>query len=438
MIIDLTNEKISDQVYMKYHQIIHDVKEIMLRKAIPGGKIAISIRTSKDIYECIYFHRHKDEIIKLIEENQDIDLRNSYISGLNFNRWFKKENREILNIYASHSFIEGGLRIKNITIKGSEINFEYAYFSRRNINFIDSDLRHTTINFKGAVGNAGQIGFHYCRFKEGNRYFNFAKFDRCKILFRGTTFEEGLTTFYGAIFDEAIFLNCAFLSHISLEFKTIETLLLFNCTIMQSVILEKTYPKKISFLETKNFGQIFASEFKCILNAMYNNGWEKEYIINKRIKENRLDWNMSSQMRMLKENFKKIGFYEQEDEAYRAYMKYKALETNGGIISYVIRFFYGVFGLISGYGTRPFRLLLTSLVVVILCGFVFALNMDASSLFRQFFKGQYFSTITFLTIGYGDIHPPNALCAILAGLEGFIGLFLMSFFTVSVARKILR
>jgi len=66
------------------------------------------------------------------------------------------------------------------------------------------------------------------------------------------------------------------------------------------------------------------------------------------------------------------------------------------------------------------------------------LSMDASSLLRQFFKGQYFSTITFLTIDYGDIQPPNDICAIIASLEGFSGLFLMSFFTVSVARKTLR
>ena len=50
----------------------------------------------------------------------------------------------------------------------------------------------------------------------------------------------------------------------------------------------------------------------------------------------------------------------------------------------------------------------------------------------------YFSTITFLTIGYGDISPQNPLTALLAGIEGFFGLFLMSYFTVAIVRKTLR
>ena len=50
----------------------------------------------------------------------------------------------------------------------------------------------------------------------------------------------------------------------------------------------------------------------------------------------------------------------------------------------------------------------------------------------------YYSGITFLTIGYGDIHPANLLAKILSVIEGFLGIFLMSYFTVSFVRKLLR
>jgi hypothetical protein len=55
-----------------------------------------------------------------------------------------------------------------------------------------------------------------------------------------------------------------------------------------------------------------------------------------------------------------------------------------------------------------------------------------------FLKGLYFSATTFLTIGYGDIQPPTQTVAFAAGIEGFLGLFLMSYFTVAIVRKLLR
>ncbi|MCK5311801.1 MAG: hypothetical protein KAJ62_06810 [Desulfobacteraceae bacterium] len=43
-----------------------------------------------------------------------------------------------------------------------------------------------------------------------------------------------------------------------------------------------------------------------------------------------------------------------------------------------------------------------------------------------------------MTIGYGDIQPANFSGIILSGFEGFMGLFLMSYFTVTFVRKVLR
>ena len=52
-------------------------------------------------------------------------------------------------------------------------------------------------------------------------------------------------------------------------------------------------------------------------------------------------------------------------------------------------------------------------------------------------KSFYHSAITFLTIGYGDHYPYGAVRWV-SSLEGFFGLFLMSYFTVAFVRKVLR
>jgi len=52
-------------------------------------------------------------------------------------------------------------------------------------------------------------------------------------------------------------------------------------------------------------------------------------------------------------------------------------------------------------------------------------------------RGFYHSGITFLTIGYGDFYPMGAV-RWLSNVEGFVGVFLMSYFTVAFVRKILR
>jgi len=52
-------------------------------------------------------------------------------------------------------------------------------------------------------------------------------------------------------------------------------------------------------------------------------------------------------------------------------------------------------------------------------------------------KSFYHSAITFFTIGYGD-HYPVGHIRWLSAVEGWAGVFFMSYFTVAFVRKILR
>ena len=107
------------------------------------------------------------------------------------------------------------------------------------------------------------------------------------------------------------------------------------------------------------------------------------------------------------------------------------------------KIFNAAFGAISGYGTKISNILLSCFISVIAFGFVYlSAFANAADTTRAFLKAMYFSTITFLTIGYGDLSPMNTgftdLQTFCTGLEGFMGLLLMSMVTVVVVRKVLR
>ena len=143
---------------------------------------------------------------------------------------------------------------------------------------------------------------------------------------------------------------------------------------------------------------------------------------------------------LLKENYRNAGQYEWEDAAYRAYMKYNVKSMKWPKKNFIKKPFTWLFGLISGYGTVVWRMLLTCPVIVFLCGLVY-ISAFKEIFHAPFWTSMYFSAITFLTIGYGDVSPIelnfSAFQTLLTSIEGFFGLFLMSLVTV-VVRKVLR
>jgi hypothetical protein len=104
-----------------------------------------------------------------------------------------------------------------------------------------------------------------------------------------------------------------------------------------------------------------------------------------------------------------------------------------------------VFGrLLFGYGERPVRVLLASAFIIIACAFFY--SRQEVLIYRQgpneassFFQGLYFSTITFTTLGYGDLYPdPSGLCRIVAMIEAVAGGCLMALFVVCLAKRFSR
>ncbi|MHC4074914.1 MAG: potassium channel family protein [Planctomycetota bacterium] len=99
--------------------------------------------------------------------------------------------------------------------------------------------------------------------------------------------------------------------------------------------------------------------------------------------------------------------------------------------------------LLFGYGERPTRVLAASAMIVIFCAFFFALpgalesrSADAG---HPFMQGLYFSTITFTTLGYGDLYPAaNGPWRTLAMAEAAAGACLIALFIVCLAKRFSR
>jgi len=165
----------------------------------------------------------------------------------------------------------------------------------------------------------------------------------------------------------------------------------------------------------------------------------------------------AEQFRLLKEEFRDTGRYLDEDIAYVYFKRYELmseyqLNKEKGILHLLLfmpNFIFQrlVFDKVGLYATNPFRVLFSIVIVNFIFSLIYTFYysventltcMDNSvGFFDKILGNLYFSAITFFTVGYGDCSPLGFF-KILAPIEGFIGVFLMSYFTVAFVRKILR
>jgi hypothetical protein len=106
-----------------------------------------------------------------------------------------------------------------------------------------------------------------------------------------------------------------------------------------------------------------------------------------------------------------------------------------------------IFGrLLFGYGERPIRILIASVIVILLCAVLYALPgagivcRDINDYQPKFMDGLYFSITTFTTLGFGDIYPNPAYPPVraLAMFEALCGACLVALFIVSLAKRYSR
>ena len=286
--------------------------------------------------------------------------------------------------------------------------------------------------------------------------------------FERTEFGEGDLSFQGAKADRVRFIGQNFLSYDELRFNSINRLAIEDCILEKTLKVSGIHKKSsLSLKDTVNIGQICFEDnskhvvkafgrnikqaFKDVVSELFKrdkkdknkeeNEKDKKMVIKRRINLVK-EWLMDKEkykksITMVKENYHNLGDYEGEDRAYRLYMKYK---TNT-VIGWPLKFF----SLVGGFGTRPLRIVIAMLVAWgsfagVYCTFLKDQFDQAKAAVSNPLDALYYSGITFLTIGYGDISPAitGTTLRFVSIAEGFIGLFLMSYLTVAVVRKLLR
>lgn len=112
---------------------------------------------------------------------------------------------------------------------------------------------------------------------------------------------------------------------------------------------------------------------------------------------------------------------------------------------------------VMGYGSSPYRILLTALIVIVIAAVLYPLTGGVEELTGDrtitfafenpedasrwwigtvLFKSFYFSVVTFATLGYGDIQPVGEVARLIAGAESLLGALLAALLVFVLARNV--
>jgi len=337
------------------------------------------------------------------------------------------------------SFGNGKFDFRTVEFRGGRINFNRCVFGDGDIDFEGSELRNSRISFKSAVMGSG------------NKNFSLMDFENTQATFDNTEFGAGNISFYNSRFDVVSFRGCHLDRYFDLRMAKCNTIDLSN-TIVRDIIDFRPYEFPV------NIRMIIFSSMR-LLGRIYID-WDinnvKSLIENQPSSTNR---GKAEQFRILKQNFNVTGQYDDED---KAYVEFKRLEQKAILEESLKKnklsalweypayaFKWLVFDRMGLFATAPARVLIS----VIFVWFIFTIIYFLLPLFGPdkissaignpeslTYLGlcMSHSAITFFTIGYGDTVPYGSIARLFSGFEGFVGVFMMSYFTVAFVRKILR
>lgn len=375
--------------------------------------------------------------------------------------------------FVDTQFDKGVISFKASTFQEGKVDFHFASFGTCDLSFEQADLGSGKVDFRKTEWNNSKINFNRAVFGTGDKLFEAAQIVDGKITFKKTDWGDGIKNFELIEFQgTTMLMDKSILGKGELSFNgaTLESLSLKSChlnyyvdlrvkscayidlsdTIIRDILDIRPFPERIqingiNFSGLRLIGRIFMD---------WQSNHMKDLIKNQ---ANTTTREKAEQFRILKENFFSTGHYSDEDKAYvefkRQERKAKRKEAIGrnrwnSLWVYPSHAFqWLIFDKAGLYATSPLRVFVSMLISYVMFALLYYIlpmtadtkivsslsNTDLSDLSIAF----YHSAITFLTIGYGDYYP-TGIIRWLCGIEGFTGLFLMSYFTVAFVRKILR
>ncbi|WP_317896864.1 potassium channel family protein [Aurantibacillus circumpalustris] len=372
--------------------------------------------------------------------NGNVDYKNTYFGDGTVDFKFAKFSSGDIT-FERASFGKGVKSFKNVEFGGGKIDFKRIDFNNGDVSFEGVEFGDGKVSFRGAV------------FGEGRKTFDRADFAHGEAQFDLVNFGKGTISFNQAYATNISFRGCHLDAYIDLRFGECH-LLDMRSTIVRDILEvkpegEKVVIKEMILADMRILGRLFIDwRGNDVYDLIYN-------------QKNTSMFQKAEQFRILKENFRNNGQYEDEDAAYLEFRRCEAkanlqdaLSKRGikAVNAYPIYYFQKyVFDYVGRYATAPTRVLLNAMLAVVLYALIFysfteffpQIGTIASTLpselsrVHDFWNSIYYSAITFSTVGYGDYFAEGYL-KIFAACEGFTGIFLMSYFTVAFVRKILR
>lgn len=395
-----------------------------------------------------------EDIYKLIYEGKEVNLNHTYIKDFSIKKCisYKNNNTPIkpINISAINCFFDctTETNFDETVFKEGTKYFTGATFCKF-VRFLDAKFSNGDVLFNSARF-LGSANFTRCKFGEGNITFNNAivkdNLDLAWAQFNNNNINM-MSLYVG---NYLRFEDSAIPGYVDMRMKC-KCLSLDSCKIEKIIDMSVTEGldvdiNELSIIYTDIIGRIKLN-------------WKKNKVKNMIKKSKDINYyNKAHQFRLLKENFRNLGQYDDEDNAYVYFKKYSMLSIL--LCDSVQNIFIRIVGIlwnglwflpkkilldwIGGYGTKPKSVLITMVLTVLAFAIAYMylpimdINFSSSKIENDVMKSIYYSGITFLTIGYGDISPQNEITALTSVIEGFLGIFLMSYFTVSFVRKLLR
>ena len=379
-------------------------------------------------------------------------------------------------LFKNSKFSGGKVRFRMAEFGNGRIDFHFSEFEAGDFLFDSVNIQHGDLDFRAVNFGRGKVRFKNLMVGDGNIIFENSQLQGDFII-SDTVFGKGEFNFEDAVFNSAdlIIRNVDFgVGKVSFKNGS------FNSISLSSSQLDNYFDLRVKFCGfldlsdtvIKDILNIDSQEFSCNIKKINLAGMRllgriyldwRRLPLQKIINSQATDYSVKAeQFRILKENYNVTGQYDYEDEAYVAFKRAESkallqseLVSSKPLIKFRAYLKYGfkwlIFDKMGKYATDPLRVLLTMAVTYLLFTASYLLIAEfgdiyiASSLFEEgdprmlsnLQKAFYHSAITFLTIGYGDYYP-EGISRWISSIEGFTGLFLMSYFTVAFVRKVLR
>jgi len=386
--------------------------------------------------------------------------------------------------FANAEFGDGDVNFINATFASTKVSFKIARFGEGKVDFHFAEFKETDLSFERTEFGSGRVDFRTVEVGRGRVNFNRSVFEDGEVVFDECEMDAGKFSFKRAFlgsggfsFEEVMFENVdvsfertlfcderisfykSWFKTLSLGFCHLNGFVDLRVSMCGTMDLSSTVVRDIIDMNPHEFTAKIDTLFMAgmrLLGRFYVDWFQNDV---KHLINSQQDHSYSvraEQFRILKENFKNLGLYNSED---RAYVEFKRCESKANLMENVeakpLKAIYQyplywfkllLFDRAGLYATSPFRVLITMIFCFVVFSLVYyfmllwspsdiiaSVDDQLSMIARSF----YHSAITFLTIGYGDHYPYGAVRWV-SSLEGFVGLFLMSYFTVAFVRKILR